>query len=78
MISHYLYNKLLHIIYRSNCYLLGISKSVIKFLKDLNLLGINALLLFFGEAIARSKRSPEELFVLLDMYEIMREILPEV
>jgi exocyst complex protein 7 len=37
-----------------------------------------AMLLSFGEAIARSKRSPEKLFVLLDMYEIMRELQPEV
>ncbi|XP_021892476.1 exocyst complex component EXO70A1 isoform X2 [Carica papaya] len=37
-----------------------------------------AVLLSFGEAIAKSKRSPEKLFVLLDMYEIMREIQPEV
>lgn len=37
-----------------------------------------AVLLSFGEAIARSKRSPEKLFVLLDMYEIMRELQPEV
>lgn len=36
-----------------------------------------SVLLSFGEAIARSKRSPEKLFVLLDMYEIMREIQPE-
>lgn len=36
------------------------------------------VLLSFGEAIARSKRSPEKLFVLLDMYEIMREIHSEV
>ncbi|KAJ4826835.1 hypothetical protein Tsubulata_023655 [Turnera subulata] len=35
-------------------------------------------LLSFGDAIAKSKRSPEKLFVLLDMYEIMREIQPEV
>ena len=35
-------------------------------------------LLSFGDAIARSKRSPEKLFVLLDMYEIMRELQPEV
>ncbi|KAF2599615.1 hypothetical protein F2Q68_00007034, partial [Brassica cretica] len=33
-----------------------------------------SMLLSFGDAIARSKRSPEKLFVLLDMYEIMREI----
>lgn len=37
-----------------------------------------AILLSFGEAIAKSKRSPEKLFVLLDMYEIMRELKPEV
>ncbi|KAG8091064.1 hypothetical protein GUJ93_ZPchr0011g28505 [Zizania palustris] len=33
-----------------------------------------ATLLSFGEAIAMSKRSPEKLFVLLDMYEIMCEL----
>lgn len=37
-----------------------------------------AMLLSFGDAIARSKRSPEKLFVLLDMYEIMRELQSEV
>ncbi|KAK4725200.1 hypothetical protein R3W88_027979 [Solanum pinnatisectum] len=37
-----------------------------------------AVLLSFGEAIARSKRSPEKLFVLLDMYEIMRELQSEM
>lgn len=37
-----------------------------------------AVLLSFGEAIAKSKRSPEKLFVLLDMYEIMRELQSEV
>ncbi|CAF1898905.1 hypothetical protein BRARA_B01536 [Brassica rapa] len=37
-----------------------------------------AILLSFGEAIAKSKRSPEKLFVLLDMYEIMRELKPEI
>ncbi|CAI9090100.1 OLC1v1024791C1 [Oldenlandia corymbosa var. corymbosa] len=36
------------------------------------------MLLSFGEAIAKSKRSPEKLFVLLDMYEIMRELKPEI
>lgn len=36
------------------------------------------MLLSFGEAIAKSKRSPEKLFVLLDMYEIMHELHPEV
>ncbi|PON70262.1 Exocyst complex protein [Parasponia andersonii] len=36
------------------------------------------MLLSFGEAIARSKRSPEKLFVLLDMYEIMRELHSEI
>lgn len=37
-----------------------------------------ATLLSFGEAIAMSKRSPEKLFVLLDMYEIMCELQTEV
>lgn len=37
-----------------------------------------SILLSFGDAIAKSKRSPEKLFVLLDMYEIMRELQPEV
>lgn len=36
------------------------------------------MLLSFGEAIAKSKKSPEKLFVLLDMYETMRELLPEI
>lgn len=36
------------------------------------------MLLSFGKAVAKSKRSPEKLFVLLDMYEIMRELQPEV
>ncbi|XP_026663151.2 exocyst complex component EXO70A1-like isoform X2 [Phoenix dactylifera] len=36
------------------------------------------MLLSFGEAVAKSKRSPEKLFVLLDMYEIMRELQPEI
>ncbi|GAB2277745.1 hypothetical protein Dimus_012448 [Dionaea muscipula] len=36
------------------------------------------LLLSFGDAIASSKRSPEKLFVLLDMYEIMRELHSEI
>ena len=37
-----------------------------------------SMLLSFGEAIAKSKRSPEKLFVLLDMYEILQEIHSEV
>ncbi|KAK7279098.1 hypothetical protein RJT34_24142 [Clitoria ternatea] len=37
-----------------------------------------SMLLSFGEAIAKSKRSPEKLFVLLDMYEILREIHSEI
>lgn len=36
------------------------------------------MLLSFGEAIAKSKRSPEKLFVLLDMYEVMHELQLEV
>lgn len=35
-------------------------------------------LLSFGDAVAKSKRSPEKLFVLLDMYEVMHEPQPEV
>ncbi|KAA8539100.1 hypothetical protein F0562_025792 [Nyssa sinensis] len=37
-----------------------------------------AVLLSFGDAIAKGKRSPEKLFVLLDMYEIMRELHSEI
>ncbi|XP_028759158.1 exocyst complex component EXO70A1 [Neltuma alba] len=37
-----------------------------------------SMLLSFGEAIAKSKRSPEKLFVLLDMYEIMQELRSEM
>ncbi|KAM3338795.1 exocyst complex component EXO70A1 [Capsicum galapagoense] len=37
-----------------------------------------AVLLSFGDAIAKSKRSPEKLFVLLDMYEIMQELHSEI
>jgi exocyst complex component 7 len=37
-----------------------------------------SVLMSFGEAVAKSKRSPEKLFVLLDMYEIMRELQPDV
>ncbi|KAL3647320.1 hypothetical protein CASFOL_008288 [Castilleja foliolosa] len=40
--------------------------------------GSVAILLSFGDAIAKSKRSPEKLFVLLDMYEIMRELHTEI
>jgi exocyst complex component 7 len=35
-------------------------------------------LLSFGDAVSRSKRSPEKLFVLLDMYEVMHELQSEV
>ena len=37
-----------------------------------------SVLLSFGDAVAKSKRSPEKLFVLLGMYEIMRELHSEV
>ncbi|KAL1196618.1 Exocyst complex component EXO70A1 [Cardamine amara subsp. amara] len=37
-----------------------------------------SMLLSFGDAIARSKTSPEKLFVLLDMYEIIRELHTEI
>jgi len=36
------------------------------------------MLLSFGYAIAISRRSPEKVFVILDMYEIMIELQPEV
>lgn len=36
------------------------------------------MLLSFGEAIAKSKKTPEKLFVLLDMYETMRDLQPEI
>ncbi|KAL1331859.1 exocyst complex component EXO70A1 [Arachis duranensis] len=36
------------------------------------------MLLSFGEAVAKSKRSSEKLFVTLDMYETMRELQPEL
>jgi exocyst complex protein 7 len=35
-------------------------------------------LLSFGEAITTCKKSPEKLFVLLDMYETMSDVEPEV
>ena len=35
-------------------------------------------LLSFGDAFAKSKRSPEKLFVLLDMYEVMHRLRSEV
>uniref|UniRef100_A0ACD5YCF0 Uncharacterized protein n=1 Tax=Avena sativa TaxID=4498 RepID=A0ACD5YCF0_AVESA len=35
-------------------------------------------LLSFGDAFAESKRSPEKLFVLMDMYEVMHELRPEI
>lgn len=35
-------------------------------------------LLSFGEAIAISRRSPEKLFKVLDMYEALRDLLPEL
>ncbi|GKB46589.1 exocyst complex component EXO70A1-like protein [Tanacetum coccineum] len=40
--------------------------------------GSVATLLSFGDAVAKSKRSPEKLFVLLDMYEIMSELHSEI
>ncbi len=35
-------------------------------------------LMSFGEAITTCKKSPEKLFVLLDMYETMSDLEPEV
>nr|XP_018676000.1 PREDICTED: exocyst complex component EXO70A1-like isoform X3 [Musa acuminata subsp. malaccensis] len=37
-----------------------------------------AVLLSFGDAVAKSKRSPEKLFVLLDMYEVLHELHVEI
>lgn len=37
-----------------------------------------ATLLSFGYAVAKNKGSSEKLFLLLDMYEVMRELKPEV
>ncbi|WOL11871.1 exocyst complex component EXO70A1-like isoform X2 [Canna indica] len=37
-----------------------------------------AVLLSFGDAVAKSKRSPEKLFVLLDMYEVLHELHTEI
>ena len=59
---------------------------MIKYLKALILSGISVLVrslqavfqLSFGDVIAKSKRSPKKLFVLLEMYEIMRELHSEV
>ena len=35
-------------------------------------------LLSFGEAVAISRRSPEKLFKILDMYETLRDLLPDI
>lgn len=35
-------------------------------------------LLSFGDAVAKSKMSPEKLSVLLDMYGVMHELQPKV
>lgn len=35
-------------------------------------------LLSFGEAVAISRRSPEKLFKILDMYETLRDLVPEI
>jgi exocyst complex protein 7 len=37
-----------------------------------------ATLLSFGDSVAKSKKSPEKLFVLLDMYETLRDLMPDV
>lgn len=37
-----------------------------------------ATLLSFGEAVVKITKSPEKLFMLLDMYEMMCELEPEV
>lgn len=40
--------------------------------------GCVMMLLNFGEAVAICKRSPEKLFRILDMYEVLRDALPEL
>ncbi|XP_031499625.1 exocyst complex component EXO70A1-like [Nymphaea colorata] len=37
-----------------------------------------SMLLTFGDAIAKINRTPEKLFVLMDMYEAMRELRPDI
>ncbi|KAF3790575.1 Exocyst complex component [Nymphaea thermarum] len=37
-----------------------------------------SMLLTFGDAIAKINRTPEKLFVLMDMYEAMRELQPDI
>ncbi|RWW48423.1 hypothetical protein BHE74_00045516 [Ensete ventricosum] len=37
-----------------------------------------SMLLSFGDSVAKSKRSPEKIFPLLDMYEVLHELRPEV
>lgn len=39
---------------------------------------ITSTLFSFGEAVARTKKTPEKLSVLLDMYETMRDTMPQV
>eukprot|EP00475_Leptophrys_vorax_P008880 TRINITY_DN15801_c0_g1_i1.p1 TRINITY_DN15801_c0_g1~~TRINITY_DN15801_c0_g1_i1.p1 ORF type:complete len:324 (-),score=45.72 TRINITY_DN15801_c0_g1_i1:686-1525(-) len=36
------------------------------------------MLFSFGEAVARSNKSPEKLSVLMDMYETMRDLMPQI
>ncbi|CAI6004168.1 unnamed protein product [Closterium sp. NIES-65] len=44
-----------------------------------DLAGLTLGMLFgFGEAVARSKKSPEKVSVLMDMYETMRDLMPQV
>ncbi|CAK9273528.1 unnamed protein product [Sphagnum jensenii] len=40
--------------------------------------GIMMQMLSFGEAIAISRRSPEKLFRILDMYETLRDLIPDI
>ncbi|GBG92348.1 hypothetical protein CBR_g55229 [Chara braunii] len=37
-----------------------------------------SMLLSFGEAICKSKKTPEKLFLLLDIYETLRDLMPEI
>jgi exocyst complex protein 7 len=40
--------------------------------------GIMMQMLSFGEAVAISRRSPEKLFKILDMYETLRDLIPDI
>ncbi|TVU04433.1 hypothetical protein EJB05_49992 [Eragrostis curvula] len=64
---------------RENCDQIfdGIAFSKDQCFAELAGIGLKTLL-SFGDAVAKSKRSPEKLFVLLDMYRVMHELQSEV